>query len=124
RARINSIDLIDTFGSDKTKQRIEATVFMDCTYEGDLFALAGVSYIVGREDNSVYNETLSGYQLPAYHKQSGYHQFPDNVSPYVISDDPSSGLVYGVSNNKSGKTGEGDKGVQAYNFRICLTDST
>src|SRR5690606_34828442 len=107
----------------KTTQKVEADVFLDCTYEGDLFAMAGVSYTVGREDNSVYNETLSGYQLPEYRKQSGYHQFPDNVSPYIIPNDPKSGLVYGVSDNKPGKTGDCDKVVQAYNFRLTLTDS-
>lgn len=123
KARISSIDLANTYGSDETTQQIEAAVFMDCTYEGDLFALAGVSFIVGREDNSVYNETLSGYQLPNYHQQSGYHQFPDNVSPYKTPHDPSSGLLYGISDAKPGETGQGDNLVQAYNFRICLTDS-
>src|SRR5690606_32752527 len=120
---INSLALTDTYGSGKVTQTLQADVFLDCTYEGDLFAMAGVSYTVGREDNSVYDETLSGYQLPEYRKQSGFHQFPDNVSPYKIPNNPKSGLVYGVSDNKANKTGEGDKGVQAYNFRLTLTDS-
>jgi len=123
KAKINSLALTETYGSGKVTQTIQADVFLDCTYEGDLFAMAGVSYTVGREDNSVYDETLSGYQLPEYRKQSGFHQFPDNISPYKIPNDPKSGLVYGVSNNKPNKTGEGDKGVQAYNFRLTLTDS-
>lgn len=38
-------------------------MFLDCTYEGDLMAKAGASYFVGREDNKVYNETLSGVQF-------------------------------------------------------------
>lgn len=124
KAKINSIDLVDTYEANKTTQRIEGIVFMDCTYEGDLFALAGVSYTVGREDNSVYNETLNGFHLAQYRKQSGYHQFPDGVSPYVIPGDPSSGLLPGISDGKPAPTGTGDKLVQAYNFRICLTDST
>ena len=102
---------------------VSAKQFLDCTYEGDLMAMARVSYFVGREDNSVYKETLNGFQLPEYHKQSGYHQFPDGVSPYKIADDPSSGLVWGITNNKVKPAGTGDKKVQAYNFRICLTDS-
>ncbi len=102
---------------------VSARQFLDCTYEGDLMAMAGVSYFVGREDNSVYNETLNGFQLPEYHKQSGYHQFPDGVSPYKVFDDPSSGLVWGITKNKVKPAGTGDKKVQAYNFRICLTDS-
>ena len=36
--------------------------FIDATYEGDLMAAAGVSYRVGREANSEYNETLNGVQ--------------------------------------------------------------
>src|SRR5690606_14416358 len=98
-------------------------IFIDATYEGDLMPLAGVSYFVGREDKSVYNETLSGFQLAEYHKQSGYHQFPDGVSPYKIPGDPSSGLVWGISPQEPTPQGSGDKLVQAYNFRICLTDS-
>lgn len=106
-----------------TPVSVNARQFLDCTYEGDLMAMAGVSYFVGREDNSVYKETLNGFQLPEYHKQSGYHQFPDGVSPYKIPGDPSSGLAWGITKNRSKPAGTGDKKVQAYNFRICLTDS-
>ena len=97
-------------------------MFLDCTYEGDLLAAAGVTYSVGREDNSIYNETLDGYSLPEYRKQSGYHQFPDGVDPYVEPGNPRSGLLWGISTNAPAKQGEGDDLVQAYNFRICLTD--
>jgi hypothetical protein len=103
--------------------KVSAKEFLDCTYEGDLMAMAGVSYIVGREDNKDYNETIDGFQLPQYHKQSGGHQFPDSVSPYKIPGDPSSGLLWGISSNSPSPTGSGDKKIQAYNFRICLTDS-
>jgi hypothetical protein len=120
---IKSLHLTPTLGSGNITDQIDAKVFLDCTYEGDLFAMAGVSFTVGREDNSVYKETLSGYQLPIYLKKSGRHQFPDGISPYKIPDNSSSGYVYGVSKNKPSITGKGDKGVQAYNFRICLTDS-
>ncbi len=121
-AKITQVKLVNTYGSVKQSQTINAKVFLDCTYEGDLLALAGVSYTVGREDNSVYNETYSGFQLPEYHKRSGFHQFPDNVSPYKVPGDPASGLVWGISTDTARPTGEGDKKVQAYNFRICLTD--
>jgi hypothetical protein len=102
---------------------VSAKQFLDCTYEGDLMAMARVSHFVGREDNNVYNETLNGFQLPEYHKQSGYHQFPDGISPYKVPDHPSSGLVWGITKHKAQPAGTGDKKVQAYNFRICLTDS-
>ena len=122
-AAIVSVTLVNTFGSSRKKKRIAAKVFLDCTYEGDLMAMAKVSYTVGRENNDLYGETLSGFHLPEYRKKSGFHQFPDGVSPYVVADNPSSGLVWGISDNKATPTGSGDKLVQAYNFRICLTDS-
>lgn len=120
---IKSIVLVNTLGKQGKKEIINAKIFLDCSYEGDLLALAGVSYTIGREDNQLYNEQYSGYHLPEYRKKSGYHQFPDNVSPYVIKGDASSGLLWGISKMKPRKNGDGDKGVQAYNFRICLTDS-
>lgn len=100
----------------------EGKMFLDCTYEGDLMAAAGVSYTVGREDNSVYDETLNGYYLAEYHKQSGFHQFPDDVDPFVEKGNPGSGLLWGISTNAASDQGEGDDLVQAYNFRLCLTD--
>lgn len=122
-AQIVSVDVVPTYGKSINKEVIKARVFLDCTYEGDLFAMAGVSFTLGREDNSIYGETLSGYYLADYKTKSGYHQFPDGVSPYRIPNDPSSGLVWGISNAATESLGKGDKRVQAYNFRICLTDS-
>lgn len=92
-------------------------VFIDATYEGDLLAKAGVSYTVGRESNQKYGETLNGVQT-AY---AQFHQFPDGVDPYVVKGDPSSGLLPNV-NPKINKDGSGDKRVQAFCFRMCLTD--
>ncbi|ODS82938.1 MAG: xanthan lyase [Cytophagaceae bacterium SCN 52-12] len=120
---IQSVTIVNTLGDPGAERTIKGKVFIDATYEGDLMPLAGVSYFVGREDNSVYNETLSGFQLPEYHKKSGYHQFPDGVSPYKVPGDPASGLLWGISEAGPSPTGAGDKLVQAYNFRICLTDS-
>lgn len=120
---IKSILLKDAEHPSDASIEVSAKEYIDCTYEGDLMAKAGVSNTVGREDNKKYNETLDGFQLPEYHKQSGYHQFPDGVSPYKIPGDPSSGLVWGISNDAPGKQGTGDKKIQTYNFRICLTDS-
>lgn len=99
-----------------TNKTIEAKVFIDCSYEGDLMARAGVTYFVGREDNKVYNETISGVQL---HNK---HQFPDGVDPYKVKADPASGLLWGISPAKLAPAGSGDKMVQAYNYRICLTN--
>jgi hypothetical protein len=65
-------------------------MYLDCTYEGDLMAAAGVPYQVGREGNAVYGETLNGVQLG-----STKHQFLRPVDPYVVPGDPASGLLPG-----------------------------
>ena len=96
-------------------------VFIDATYEGDLMAAAGVSYTVGREANSVYGETINGNAPQA--KGAKRHNFHDRVSPYVIEGDRSSGLLPGIEPyDPAAKPGDGDKRVQAYCFRMCLTD--
>jgi hypothetical protein len=100
-----------------TNQVIAAKMFIDCTYEGDLMAKAGVSYTVGREANSDYNETINGVQL-----MTG-HQLPDGIDPYQTPGKPESGLVWGVSDAKLDPNGTGDKKAQAYNYRICLTSN-
>jgi hypothetical protein len=75
-------------------------------------AHAGVSYTVGREANSQYNETINGVELMTN------HQLPD----YVVPGDPKSGLIWGISENTLSPNGTGANKVQAYNFRIVLTD--
>lgn len=98
---------------------VRGKMFIDATYEGDLMASAGVSYHVGREANSRYNETLNGIQT----KHATKHQFKMPVDPYVRPGDPKSGLLPGIHDGDPGKDGEEDKRVQAYNFRMCLTDA-
>ena len=94
-------------------------MFVDATYEGDLMAAAGVGYTVGREANSVYGETLNGIQK----KQAVYHQFMPRIDPYVKKGDPKSGLLPNVEPyDPKEKDGDGDRRVQAYCFRMCLTD--
>lgn len=114
---ISEIAVANTENNTPQTINIKAKMFLDCTYEGDLMARAGVSYFVGREDNSIYNETLSGVQLL---KQ---HQLPDGVDPYVEKGNPASGLLWGISNETLKPNGTGDKKVQAYNFRIALTNN-
>lgn len=95
----------------------KAKWFIDASYEGDLMAGAGVSYRTGREDNSEYGETWDGVQL------LDGHQFPDGVDPFVEPGNPESGLLWGISTQKLYPDGTGDALIQAYNYRICLTDS-
>jgi hypothetical protein len=101
--------------SSETNQIIKARMFVDCTYEGDLMAKAGVSYTYGREANSQYNETYNGVQM------LDKHQLRDGIDPYKIKGKPESGLLWGISTEPVQPNGTGDKKVQAYNFRICLS---
>jgi hypothetical protein len=94
---------------------VRASVFIDATYEGDLLAKAAVGHHIGREDNSLYEETLNGAQV--FPK----HQFEHPVSPYVVAGDPASGLLPGIEMGQP-VIGLGDCRVQAYNFRVCMTD--
>jgi len=106
-----------------------AKMFIDATYEGDLMAAAGVSYRVGREANSEYKETLNGVHaklrdttmtgLPSHNSMN--HNFVDGVDPYVVAGDKSSGLLPWL-NPQIDQNGAGDRKIQAYCFRMCLTD--
>jgi hypothetical protein len=99
--------------------RYPGRVFIDATYEGDLLAAAGVSYAVGREANATYGETLEGIQTAA----ADSNQFTVKVSPYVVAGDPQSGLLPRVSAEPPGVDGQADERVQAYNYRVCLTNA-
>ena len=96
--------------------RVEAKMFIDATYEGDLLAQAGVSFTVGREDNSKYGETANGFHLskPDFHWA---------VNPYVKPGEPKSGLLPGIGPEPVLDEGKGDKQVQAYCFRVCASDA-
>ncbi len=99
-------------------RRVEGRTFIDATYEGDLMAKAGVSYHVGRESNATYGETLNGVQT----RNATYHQFECAIDPHVVAGDPKSGLLPGIQEGGPGEEGSGDQRVQAYNFRMCLTN--
>jgi hypothetical protein len=93
-------------------------MFIDATYEGDLLAAANVRYAIGREANAQYGETLNGVQT----QHAKYHQFVPGVDPYVRAGDPSSGLLPFLDPQGPGEEGAGDRRIQAYCFRMCLTD--
>jgi len=93
---------------------VQARCFIDCSYEGDLMAAAGVSFTIGRESNAAYGETLNGAQV------RNKHQFELPVDPYVVEGDASSGLLPGIEPGEP-VPGQGDRRVQAYNFRLCLS---
>jgi hypothetical protein len=105
-------------------------MFIDATYEGDLMAAADVDYVVGRESNEMYQETMNGVNtkltdttmtgLPAHNAMN--HNFVDGVDPYIVKGNAGSGLLPGINPDGPGREGAGDHHVQAYCFRMCLTD--
>ncbi|HYD83014.1 MAG TPA: FAD-dependent oxidoreductase, partial [Opitutus sp.] len=113
-------------------QTYAGKMFIDATYEGDLMAAAGVSYHVGREANRVYGEEWNGVQVGILHHRHHFGPYKAasslpaghalEISPYVVPGDPSSGVIARVSTEPPGIRGEGDHRVQAYCFRMCLTD--
>ena len=97
-------------------------MFIDATYEGDLMAAAGVNYHVGREAQSVYGEQWNGVQTGVLHHRHHFGVLKTPISPYVVPGDPKSGVLPRVSAEPPGEFGAGDNRVQAYCFRMCLTD--
>ena len=95
--------------------RFLAKIFVDATYEGDLMAMAKVSYTVGREGSAKYLEPNNGIQMP------GNHNFTERVDPYVKPGDAKSGVLPEINGTGPLESrGSGDKHVQAYNFRMNL----
>jgi hypothetical protein len=113
--RITSITML-------SGKRYAGKMFIDSTYEGDLMAAAGVDYHVGREANSVYGETWNGVQTGVLHHRHHFGAVQQKISPYIIPGDPKSGVLPRISTAPPGEYGQGDKRVQAYCFRMCLTD--
>jgi len=104
-----------------TGEKYTGKIFVDGTYEGDLMAAANVNYHVGREANSVYNETWNGVQKGVYHHSHNFQEL--NISPYVIPGDSTSGVLPRISTAPPGEQGSGDNRVQAYNYRLCTTNA-
>ncbi len=102
--------------------RYSAGMFIDATYEGDLIAAAGVSCHIGRESSAAYNEPNNGIQRDAVHHPHNFAVLDSPVDAYRVPGDPSSGLLPRISSEPPGKNGEGDHRIQAYCYRLCLTD--
>lgn len=109
--RIESLALTDG-------RRITGRVFIDASYEGDLLAAAEVPHTFGREPNERYAETLNGVQLG----RAVHHQFGAPVDAFWRPGDASSGLLPELEERPVATDGSGDDGLQAFCFRLCLTD--
>lgn len=92
---------------------VAASVFIDCSYEGDLMAKAGVSYTFGRESSEQYGESLAGTRPPL----AVY-----DIDPFVKPGDSKSGLIPLVQDVKLGPQGSADKLTMMYCWRWKLTD--
>ncbi len=99
-------------------RKFAGKMFIDTTYEGDLLAAAGVDYTVGREAVAQYGESLNGVQT----KMAKHHNFVDGVDPYKVKGDPNSGLLPFLDPEGPGEEDGADKRVQAYCYRMCLTN--
>ncbi|MCB0668051.1 MAG: FAD-dependent oxidoreductase [Saprospiraceae bacterium] len=99
--------------------KYQAGMFIDATYEGDLMAAAGIPYHVGREANATYGETWNGIQVGVLHHG---HHFKSDISPYWIPGDSTSGVLPRISTDDPGMKGEADHRIQAYCFRMCLSN--
>lgn len=109
-ATIAAIEMLDG-------TRYTGRMFVDATYEGDLMAMAGVTFTTGREANAVYGERYNGVQTA----NSKHHNFELDIDPYVKPGDRSSGLVPLIEAGPPPPDGTGDQRIQAYNFRLCMT---
>ena len=100
----------------------EAAVYVDASYEGDLLPRLGVPYAVGREARELYGERWAGRQ-PAY--RPGKHNFAVTLSPFA-ADGSLLPFIREPELDDRGwpveRLGEGDGGLQAYAFRVCLTN--
>jgi hypothetical protein len=92
--------------------------FVDATYEGDLLAAAGAPYRVGRESRSEFGEPHAGRIFTRYEEGPDGPAYPYeavhgfiNLRPFDLC----TGRIF------PGSTGEGDRAIQAYNYRLALT---
>lgn len=97
--------------------RFAGQIFADASYEGDLLAQAGVEFTWGREGVAQYGESLAGVR-----PKDRNHQFDFPVSAYE-GDGTTRRLLPEIQTEPRGEIGAADRKVQAYNFRMILTDN-
>lgn len=98
-------------------KEIRGKMFIDASYEGDLMAAAGVRYLVGREKNARFQESSNAITMPVHG-----NNLVNGIDPYLKQGDPSSGLLPGVNGFDEEDVGKGDHRLQAFCYRMCLTN--
>jgi len=93
--------------------RFAGAIFADASYEGDLLAQAKVDFTWGRESIAQYGESLAGVR-----PKDRNHQFDFPVSAYDVNKK----LLPEIQKGPRGEIGAGDRKVQAYNYRMILTN--
>ena len=112
--QIKSLEIKSIINNEKLK--LKSKTYVDASYEGDIAALSGVPYRVGRESNKEFNEPHAGRIFSTH----GFGAFPLEASEGGLNLDTfpvTSQLIF------SGSTGEGDKAIQAFTYRVCLTSN-
>lgn len=111
-AIINGVTFVEHHGS-KTI-RVTGKVFIDGTYEGDLFALAKVPYRVGREARDEYGEPHAG---------KCFTNIAKGPAPKDAAEGRLNIRAYGSKQGSIDRAGpfSADGAVQAYNMRPCTT---
>ena len=76
----------------RVRRNLQGRAVIDATYEGDVYASAGAQYRLGREPRDAFNEPHAGVVYFDYQRQEFL----------------------------PGTTGQGDRRLPAYTFRLCL----
>ena len=101
---------------DGEQRRIEGRIFVDASYEGDLAAIAGVEYRVGREGREEFGEPHAG-KIFTWRGEAGH--YPREAAEGLINT-----RIFRLTSKQilAGSTGEADDAIQAYNYRMQLTN--
>jgi FAD-dependent oxidoreductase family protein len=100
-ARITDITLTDG-------TKLEAKVFIDASYEGDLMARVGVKYAVGRESKAAYGEEAAGIRF-------------DKTPRKARTVDAQGDLLPGISDWANHlEEGDAHPATMNYNFRLTV----
>jgi hypothetical protein len=111
-----------------SRGRLGGRIFVDASYEGDLMALAGIPYRIGREPLQSPAPPDDPELLELYEEHAGTPRYRvplgSTVDPYRVPGDPSSGTLPFIEPRPETipSPGTGDSRVMAYTFRLCVTD--